>query len=285
MIVALIVLIAGIVWLKDVSLHSRKRVWTVAFPNAGGLAASDEVQVNGIRRGQVRSMRLVGDRVIVDIELSRDVTVTNDSRVAIRNVGLMGEKVIAVDLRATGAAYGARDTIPGIYEPGLGEVMGQVGAAVEAVAELASDLRDISHSLNRNGRLEAAIEDFRSTSEQLRIVVAENRGRFNETMRNVAATARTAKTLTVDREPQLRKAIDDFASAAEKMDRLSGRLDSLRAVVQSVTSRVNAGEGTLGRLVKDDKLYDDLSASLTTLRALADDIKKHPKKYFHFSVF
>src|SRR5438093_12592539 len=114
--IAILVLIVSVVWLKDISLHERKRLYVLSFTNTGGLAASDEVQVNGIRKGQVRDMKLAGDRVLVDLELSRDVRLTRDSRVSIRNVGLMGEKVIAIDLRTSGEAYGPRDTIPGTYE-------------------------------------------------------------------------------------------------------------------------------------------------------------------------
>jgi phospholipid/cholesterol/gamma-HCH transport system substrate-binding protein len=221
----------------------------------------------------------------VAIELSKDITITRDSRVSIRNVGLMGEKVIAVDVRTSGAPYAARDTIPGIYEPGLGEVMGQIGATVDAVTELASDLRDVAHTLDRNGKLHEAVDDFAVTSAELKRTVVENRARLSETLGNLSAASKSARALTTDREAELGKALDDFASAAEKMDRLSGHLDSVRAQVQVLTTRVNSGDGTLGKLVADPKLYDDLRTSVTSLKALVEDIQKHPKKYFHFSVF
>ena len=257
----------------------------MAFSNTGGLSASDEVQVNGIRKGQVRSMRLDGDRVIVRLELSRDVLITSDSRIAIRNVGLMGEKVIAVDLRATGAPYTARDTIQGSYEPGLGEAMGRIAETIDSVAELSAQLRELALTFQRDGRLQGTLRNFNQTSEQMRLVVSENRALLNETMRNLAATSRTAKSLTADREAQIRKALDDFASAAENLQRLSGRLDSLRTEIHTLAARLNSGQGTLGKLVQDDKLYDELNTSLASLRELIEVVKKNPKKYFHVSVF
>jgi phospholipid/cholesterol/gamma-HCH transport system substrate-binding protein len=279
------ILIAGIVWLKEMSLSRAVRVWTVSFPQTGGLAPSDEVQVNGIRKGEVKSMRLQGDHVIVELELSNDVTITRDSRVLIRNVGLMGEKVIFVELAATGAPYAAGDPIPGVYEEGLGEVMAKLGETVNAMGGLSAQLSDVASTLKHNGQLERAIDNFSTTSEELKRTVSENRGLLNETLKNFAAASKTARSITTDREPQIRKAIDDFGSAAEKMDRLSGRLDSLRAVMQSLSSRVDRGEGTLGRLVTDDQLYTDLSSSVASLKGLIEDIKKHPKKYFKLSVF
>ena len=280
-----VLLVGGIAWLKESSIHGKMRTWTVAFPTAGGLSSSDEVQVNGIRNGQVRSMRLVGDRVISEIELSKEIPLTRNSVVSIRNVGMMGEKVIAVTLGSGGGMYSAHDTIPGVYEPGLDEAMGQISTTVETISGLATDLRGVTSSLNRNGRLDAAIDDFRKTSEELRSTVAENRALMHETLMNLSATSKTARALTADREPQLRRTVDDFSSAATKLDQLSGRLDSLRAVMQSLATQVDSGQGTIGRLMKDEKLYDELSTSVSTLRSLVADIQKNPKKYFHFSVF
>ena len=280
-----VLLVGGIAWLKESSIHGKMRIWTVAFPTAGGLSSSDEVQVNGIRNGQVRSMRLVGDRVISEIELSKEIPLTHNSVVSIRNVGMMGEKVIAVTLGAGGGMYSPHDTIPGVYEPGLDEAMGQISTTVETISGLATDLRGVTSSLNRNGRLDAAIDDFRKTSEELRSTVAENRALMHETLMNLSATSKTARALTADREPQLRRTVDDFSSAATKLDQLSGRLDSLRAVMQSLATQVDSGQGTIGRLMKDEKLYDELSTSVSTLRSLVADIQKNPKKYFHFSVF
>lgn len=284
-IVALATLIACVVWLKELSLHAKKRLYRVIFPTTGGLAASDEVRVNGLRKGQVRDMRLVGDRVLVELELSNDVNLTRDSRVAIRDLGMMGEKVISIELRTTGGAYGPRDTVPGEYEAGLGEVLSRLGVTVDAIAQLAQDLRDLTHDLNRDGQLQQVVRNFSATSEELRALVTENRAALNRTVQNFSDASQTAKSLTTGREAQLRQALDDFSAAAEKMDRLSGRLDSLRAVVQSLATRVNSGEGTLGRLVNDERLYDDLSGSVASLRLLIEDIKKNPKKYFKVSMF
>ena len=282
---AIVILIVGIVWLKELSLAQSVRVWTVSFPQTGGLAASDEVQVNGVRKGEVKAMTLAGDHVLVKLELSSDINLTHDCLVVIRNVGLMGEKVIFVELAATGVPYASADVIPGVYEEGLGEVMADMGETVTAMTGLATQLRQVVGTLQRDGRLEKALANFTETSEELRRTVGENRALLNGTLRDFAAASKTARSLTSDREPQIRKAIDDFAASAEKMSQLTGRLDSLRASMQSLSTRIDRGEGTLGKLVTDDKLYDDLNTSVASLKVLIEDIQKHPKKYFKFSVF
>jgi phospholipid/cholesterol/gamma-HCH transport system substrate-binding protein len=282
---AIVILILGVTWLKEFSLANKVRVWHVRFPQAGGLGKSDEVQVNGIRKGSVSEMKLAGAEVMVDLALATDVTLTTDSKVSIRNVGLMGEKVIAVDLKTTGTPYTSRDTIPGIYELGMPEVMASMGGTINDVTKLAAELRSLTQTLDKDGNLSATVANFRSTSEDLRKAVAENRVALKSTLDNFSAASKTAKGLTTDREAELRTALDHFSQAAENMNRLSFRLDSLRATLQTVTSKVERGDGTLGKLVNDDKLYADVNSSVQSLKFLIEDIKKNPKKYLHVSVF
>ena len=283
--VALAVLIWGVTWLKEFSIQRKVRVWYVSFPQSGGLGPADEVQVNGIRKGEVRSMRLVGDHVVVDLALSSEIQLTHHSRVSIRNVGLMGEKVIAVDLKQSGEPYSPRDTIPGIYEQGLSEVSASLGDAMGAITELADQLRSVTEVLSKSGDLAATLKNFRQTSEDLKLAVAENRTLLKSTVENFSAASQTTKRLTADREADLKHALEDFASAADKMDRLAGRLDSLRAALQSVTGKLDSGTGTLGKLVNDDKLYQDVSAATANIKALIEDIKANPKKYFKVEIF
>lgn len=283
--IALAVLLWGVTWLKEFSFQHRVKLWHVTFPQTGGLGASDEVQVNGIRKGSVQSMKLVGDHVIVDLALASDIALTTESKVAIRNVGLMGEKVIAVDLSSAGEPLSARDTIIGIYEKGVPEVMANLGETAETIALLSHQLRGLAESMDRRGDFTATLRNFRASSDELRKLLTDNRAALTTSIHNFSEASQTVKGLTTDREQKLKQAIDDFGSAAQKLDRLSSRLDSLRIVFQRVGNKVDRGDGTLGKLVNDDKLYDDLSQSVAELRGLLQDVKANPRKYFKFGVF
>ena len=285
LLVAAGVLLWGVTWLKEFSLASKTRVWHVRFPQTGGLGESDEVQVNGIRKGSVQKMRLMGDWVLVDLALDDDITLTRDSQVAIRNVGLMGEKVIGVDIKMTGGAWTKNDTIPGVYEKGMGEVMAELGNITGTAQALTDQLQAITASLNKNGDLAGSMRNVREMSEELKLTVRSNRRLLEETLANFAAASKTTKSLTADREAQLKKTMDDFSSTAAKLDRFAGRLDSLRASVQNVTSKIDRGEGSLGKLVNDDKLYTEARASVESLKALINDVKANPKKYLKLEVF
>ena len=283
--VALGITLWGVTWLKQFSLARRIRVWHVTFPQTGGLSTSDEVQVNGLKKGSVQQVALVGDHVAVDLALDSDITLTADSRVAVRNVGLMGEKVIAVDLLASGRAYTAKDTIPGLYEKGIPEVLAGVGGAIDAISELAQQLKALADALDKNGNLTSTLQNFHSTSEDLKATVAENRVLLRQTLTNLSAASKTAKSLTTDREAELRHTLESFERSAAGLERLTTRLDSLRASLQSVSSKVDRGDGSLGKLVNDPKLYDEARQTVSELKALIADIKANPKKYVNVKVF
>ncbi len=285
MLLALAVLILGVTWLKDFQLGRKSNVWHVSFEQSGGLGVSDEVHVNGIRMGSVLTMKLDGDHVLVDLAISNGIHPTTDSRFAIRSVGLMGEREIDIDYRPTGRPYTTRDTIPGIYEKGLSEVLSDLGNTMNSVSGIAGQLSAMVGVMDKSGDLSAALKSFRKTSEQLQATVTENRADLRRALADFAATAHTARGLTTDREAQLKRTMDHFAAAAENMERLSARLDSLRASLQIVSGRIERGQGTLGKLVNDDKLYTDLSASIQSLKSLIEDVKAHPKKYLSVRIF
>ena len=284
-IAALAITLGGIAWLKELSLARKEKVWHVTFPQTGGLAESDEVRVNGVRMGTVSKVALEGDHVVVDLSLDSKIPLTTESRVAISNIGMMGEKVIAVSLSEQGVPLSARDTISGFYELGIGEVMSSMGSTVESITNLAHQLEKIVAVTDKGGGLDKTIENFHTTSEELKLAVTENRRVLNETLRNFNSASRTAKALTTDREVQIKRTFDSFERSAVGMERLTVRLDSLRGSLQTVSNKVEHGNGSLGKLVNDPKLYEETRASVAQFRALVEDIKKNPKKYINLSIF
>ena len=246
---------------------------------------SDEVHVNGMRMGSVESMKLVGDHVAVDLAISNQVRPTTDSRIAIRSVGMMGEREIDLEYRPSGRPYSPQDTIPGIYEKGLSEVMGDLGSTMGSVTSIAQQLSSTVGMMDRSGDLSASLKNFRKTSEQLEGMVGENRAALRQSLNDFSAAAHTTRGLTTDREAELRRAMDHFAQAAENMNRLSSRLDSLRVSLQVVSGRIERGQGTLGKLVNDDAVYVDLHSSIQSFKSLIEDIKAHPKKYLSIRMF
>ncbi len=283
--VAIGLLLWGIAWLGSTVRSMGQQTWHVSFPDASGLAEGNEAQVNGVKNGSVKSLKLAGAHVMVDLTLSKEIHLTKSSQVVIRNVGLMGDKVIAVDYEPDGERWSPGDTIPGVVEKGLPEVMAELGGATSGITAVSSQLDTLALAMSEHGGMRATVDNMRHTAEALNALVTENRAALRTTLANFAATSQSTRGLIQGREARLRTALDHFEHSAENLDRLTTRLDSLRASVQSTASKLDNGQGTLGKLMNDDKLYVNLNASVADLRRLINDVKAQPKKYFKFSVF
>ena len=278
-------LLWGIAWLSAWTRSSGQRVWHVMFQQAGGLAEGNEVQINGVRSGFVKRLTLAGDRVLVDLSIDRKIDLTRNSRISVRGVGLMGDRVAAIDYHAGGGTWSTTDTIPGIYEKGLPDVMAELGGATGGFTAIAVQLDSVAAAMARDGGMSKTVANLKRTTESLDIAVQENRAALRTTLANFAAASKTARSLTTDREAELRQAMDHFSVAAENLARLTERLDTLRTSLQTTASRVERGDGTLGKLLNDDKLYARLNESVKDLNALIKDVTAQPRKNFKFSVF
>ena len=279
------VLLWGIAFLSAWTKSSGQREWHVMFDQAGGLAEGNEVQVNGIRSGTVKDLVLQGNHVLVTLSLDKSIDLTRGSRIAVRGIGLMGDRVVAIDYRTFGGSYAPGDTILGIYEKGLPEVMAELGGATGGITAISVQLDSIAVAMAKDGGMATTVQNLRRTTEALHMMVSENRATLNSTLANFAATSQTARNLTSAREAQLRKVMDDFSASADNLNRLTMRLDSLRASIQVTASRLEHGDGTIGKLLSDDQLYTGLNKSVRDLQALINDVKAQPKQYFKFSVF
>lgn len=284
-IAAMAVLIWGVTWLREFKVGKQVRLWHVTFPQTGGLGPSDEVQVNGIRKGSVATIDLAGDHVLVQLALEKDIVLTSDCRVSIRNVGLMGEKVIAVDLRDSGERYTDRDTIEGVFEPGMGEFMASAGPSFDAMNRVIVSLDRLAARLDREGEVDKTIANLRQTSDELLKLTKENRAIVNETLRNARDVSKSARALTTEREAQIRQTIDGLERSTRNFERITARMDSVMTVAKQIADKANRGDGTAAMLLNDRKLYEDTRTTIQSLKELVEDMKKNPKKYVNLSIF
>lgn len=282
---ALLVLLLGVTWLKNVSVARGTTTWHVRFPETGGLGSSDQVLVNGIRKGMVGNIALLGDSVCVDLALDASIRLTRASHVAIRNVGIMGERVIAVDLRTGGPAWSPADTIPGAFEPGLGEVLAAVGGSMASMDRVIASLDRLTTRLDRGGDVDTTIAALRRTSVELAAALAEDRRLLHETLANSRDVSRTARALTTARQAELERTLGSIERTSANVEALSARLDSLRAVAQSIADKADHGDGSLARLLNDKDMHEDVRATLESVRKLVDDVRQHPRRYINLHLF
>lgn len=281
-ILGIVVLFYGLQFLKGLNIFSSDDSYYVAFDDVSGLSSSSPVYANGYRVGVVKS--LVYDynpqgKIIAELGLDKNMRVPRGSHAELASdlLGNIKINLILSDDPINMISKG--DTIAGKQEQG---VMSKVSAMVPAIESMLPKLDSIMASLNvlladpalRNTlhNVEGMTGNLNATSQELKSLSAS----LN---REVPAMMTKANGV-LDNTQQLTGNL-----AAVDVAAMTVKVNQTLANVEQMTQKLNSNEGTLGLLMRDATLYNNLSSTAASADSLLIDFKAHPKRYIHFSVF
>lgn len=295
-IVALVLFFIGFYFLKGASLFSNNNKYYCYFSDIDGLQNSANVQIRGLGVGQVSKMELQGNRVKVEMTLSKKVQLLEGTVANLSSSDLLGAKVIEL---APGAGPGIipnRGAVPTGTEPSAmdkltGELAPRLRELKNTITILDSALRGVNSMVNQKNReaISGAIQSIKKTADNLSMfstslgteashisaIVANansftgNLAKSNDTINRILANASIASKQLAD--APLKRTITDLQHAT--------------AQLEDVAKKINSKEGSLGLLINDKELYNNLNGSVSSLSALTGDMKANPKRYLNFSVF
>jgi phospholipid/cholesterol/gamma-HCH transport system substrate-binding protein len=279
-IVSFIVLLWGYFWLTGQPLGERGYNVVVVVPNASGLDKGDRVRLAGVEVGVVTSVRLVAaDRVIVRLRLHRDLELPRDSRALLQSVGVFGDVIIALQAGSSQTMASDGDTLAVGTTTGLMDLAGDLGDQAQVV------LGQIERLL-----ADTAIDDvhgsaaaLQGTLRELERLVRENGDDFAALSRSLRQTAETLQE-TVE-GTDVDKAVADIEATAATLAETAETLKQTAESIASVADKVDRGEGTLGLLVNDPSLYEDLRSAVNSVSSLSQDIQQNPGRYLKLAIF
>jgi len=279
------ILILGFIWFKGFSFQQHRYKYSVIFPNIGSLEVGDPVSVSGVRKGKVEKISLYQGDVLVDINLSQDVVLKKDAKFTVMNIGLMGERFIAVETGHSDSLLDLSQPARGYYDVGIPEVMGRMSELIDAVRRLAGHLEKVIGTESSQEALIQTIENIKTISQRIDTLLQHNQAKFNQTVSDLSQTSTELKEMLVSNKAKIQKTVDNFGSASGKLDNITTTLDSLSIYLKNITSRIESGNGTLGQLLNDTTLYEQMKRTTQNVDSLILDIKRHPKKYLKISIF
>lgn len=281
---ALVILITGVLWLKEVSITRRMASYTVLVPNVGSLQVGDPVKVNGVKMGSVGAIELHGTRVKVVMRVDRKVALTDGAAVTVQNIGLMGERNIMIQLSDQGQIYPPDNRrspdaplLEGYFDSGIAEAMGMVGTVLGEVRVLVHNVEGI---INATVGDTAFVAFFRTVVGRLDTVtliveqlVKRNRGPLNESLENVRVATGDIKRLLEDNRGSINALLSDGAQLSAQALRIATEVESLSVSLHGMVSSIERGEGTLGMLLEDEHFYQDLKQAVAKIDTLAGDVQ------------
>ena len=278
----LVILFFGMKFLKGLSIFSKGNTYVVLFDNVTGLSASSPVYVNGVKVGTVTSIDCDythPDKIVASVGLDEQLTLSQGTQAEIVS-DLLGNVRLELKLGdVTAARLAVGDTIVGGMQSGL---MSKASDMVPQIEKMLPKLDSILASVNALladptlSRSLHNVEDITAgltttAGELNKLTVSLNR-QLPAIMSKADGVMANADTLTHNLSTL------DLASTMAKVDQ------TLRNVEQ-MTAKLNSNEGTLGLLMRDAELYNNLNSTMAHADSLMIDLKSHPKRYVHFSVF
>lgn len=281
-ILGIVILFFGMQFLKGLSIFSNKAQYKVSFSDISGLSTSATVYANGYKVGMVEQIDYDYEKIsdiVVTIGIDKNMKLPKDTQAEITS-DMLGN--VKLELKLGNYATGLLaegDTFSGRQQQGLLSKAGDLMPQVEKLLpKLDSILASVNALLanpalkNSLGNIETITSNLTTTTNELHTLSASLNRQLPTLLGKADGVMENTQTLTSNLS-QL--------DVAATMQRVNNTLDN----VQQMTERLNSNEGTLGLLMRDQSLYRNLNATMQHADSLVIDLKKHPKRYVHFSVF
>ena len=245
--------------------RKKGQTFDIIFDSASGLSKDASVQIAGVEVGKVETIFLQEGKAHVTVRLSKETPIPDDSKALIRSVGLLGDKHVDIQLGQSDRTLAKGETIS---SPPTGEdinrLVGQLSSIAEDMKAVSTSLKGALGGEEGEKSLREIVGNFRDLSGTLTRVVTQNEERFDRILTHIDdMSASLNETVRLNQE--------NFARTVSNAQGASASL-------KNIFGKVDRGEGTLGRLVNEDALSENLNEALVS----ANDVLGVKKKYETF---
>jgi len=284
--VCLFLLIFGLNFLKGVNIFSPTNSYHGVFINLHGLEEQAAVYIRGHKVGQVDRIHYDFTRdsaFTVDISVNRDIALPEGTQMALVSDGLLGGMAIELQIPEQSSIINNQSSIekgsflsttyvPGLMESLQGDLLAHVDKAVQDIDSLVASLQ----GQVAGNHIQSALQNVDRVSGDLTVVSSDLKKMMNNQVPRIVNKADTMVT-------NLNTVVADIRDADLKST--VGRVDKAVDGVNAVVADVRSQEGTLGQLIYNKALYNHIDATVISADSLLTDLKAHPKRYVHFSLF
>lgn len=274
-IISILILILGIIWGKEYRFVTDKYRITVLFEKVGGMVPGDPVTVNGVKEGKILDIGWHERQVLCTLEINNSVQLYDDAEFSVISAELLAgmkveifpgksDKRINLSKQPFKGKYGGRIVDVGLVIGELSEDMSALTFRIDTTVSMVNDLLE-KGSLQSD--LKNTLSNFKDISGQLKDMFDTSSGKFKNAVANFENLTEKINDLVNNNEQAV-------GSAVNNLNLISGRLDTVSASMQMLLKKVENKEGTLGKMVYDPTLYNNLTKTLLSIDSLAKAIKQ-----------
>lgn len=295
--VAITVLILGYNFLRGNDILSREQRFYAAYSHVDGLNVSKPVLVNGFQIGRVSDMKLQpSGRTIVEFKINKDYPIPDNSVARLISTDLLGNKAIEFELGNSTVYAENKDTLRANVERSLAEAVQPVQKKAEnIIAKMDSLLTSVNTILNPSFQknvdrsfksIATTLETIEGTTKKVDGLVGTEGGRIGKILSNFESISSNLRNNN-DHISHIVSNFDQLSNQVAKTNIQETLTNANKAMtdLQAAINKINNGTGSIGLLLNDDKLYNNLNSSAADLDKLMQDLKANPKRYVSFSIF
>lgn len=280
----IVILGVSLFWLRDYNLERNSYKVTVTFKNIGTLEVGDRVNVAGVRMGKVQDVKLTETGVEVLLLLSKEVILREDSKFVVKNLGMMGDRFVSVEMGSGKILEGENQSFVGGYDTGIPEVMGLMGEMIVELRSLVGSIKRTIGSDSTLNKFDQTIASLDEVSASMSDYLKRNEGKLDKTVDNIYSASQKINKVVSGNVDQIDSTINRVDRLTYRLENFTGQLDTLALSFREFADNINNPEGTLQLLTEDRRLYDDLRKTADNIDDLVTDIKTNPKKYINLKV-
>ncbi len=267
--------------------RSENNYYTVT-DDASGIVAKTQVKTSGVVIGKVQSVQLQGNQSRIDFSIRSDIKIPVGSEMVIKEKGLLGDvflEVIRGDDKGKYLKNG--DYVPpSSDQASIAKLVTVANSIGKDIKKMTSSLADVLGGEEGRKNISKIVNDVRDVADMLKGILSENREHIKKIVANFEHTTNALDSVISGQRTDLKEIVTNIRVITEsirevlrpenraKVDRILVALDTSMDSFKSITQKVNSGQGTLGRLVTDDKAIDEIEGALKDLRSVIAPAKK-----------
>lgn len=279
----------GINFLKGIDILSSNNEYYAYYEKSENIEVSSQILIRGIKVGSVIGIEMNDDQTLVKMTLAigKKYKIPTNSEAEITNKSLLGGKAIIIKIGNSTEILENKSEIKGVIDNNMTEQINDVKSKLyDVVSNLTKTLKDIDNLLSEENikNLSQTFENINKTTKGLDNIVNSNK--IPSIIANLESVTSDFKATTPYLKSSLQN-IDSITNSIKESDIKSLLLSANSTISQldKTIASINNGEGSAGKLIYDQSLYNNLDKASLNLASLLSDLKENPKRYVHFSLF
>lgn len=284
---AILIAIIGFRFMQDMPVFRQSNILNTHFDRVDGINIGSSILMSGVKVGTVRNITLVGpDSVHVVLNINNDNGIPKGSVALIQSVDIIGNKAITIRRSDRDELIEDGGYIEGHYDEGfMGEVRSYSENIVPNVAESTENLSSLLQQLDRvmleggSRDVEQILHHLNRTTQNVDRLVSEKERELSQAMNSLQNILANVDTLSTGRDEQLDSLLTNLETTGKDLSKITAELSDISSELNITMKKINNGDGSLGKLINDPSLYENLDTLTSNMNKLIIEMNDNPNEF------